>query len=56
MDGSIRSTQSMYALELLNKCAMLSYKPCRSPTTIGSKLNLNGGALLDDPTPFRMLV
>lgn len=54
-DGSLILTQARYALDLLKKFNITLCKPCRAPAPIGSKI-ANNGVLLEDPTPFRMLV
>lgn len=56
-DRSLMLIHAKYAMELLARFNMSLCKPCWSPTPTNSKLvNDEDNNILDDPTPFRMLV
>lgn len=54
-DSSIMLIQARYVMDFLIKFYMILCKPCRSLAISRTKLKIDEGFVLEDPTQFRML-
>ena len=49
-------SQRQYALDMLDKYGMAGCQPISVPLDINGKINVDIGAMLDDPTMYRKIV